>query len=224
MSMMIEILNKKINEMKDLRQREERRDNKVAQNALDLQFKILTERIHQQLIALQYTKENAQFQLSDELIVKLRDLLEEHRGSIKDGLVEKDSINKVDTDFKSVQQDIKKEWSKHYLVLTKPTISTLRVISGIDSAQVGKCLEGIAKGEVWTTNIGEYKAMIKSLADAKILINGMGLDQEIISFLQKMNSGKATVMDLNEDVLNWLRKEALDKRVKLSFIGTAKRY
>lgn len=42
MAMMIDILDKSIKDMKDLRQREERRDNKAAQEALDQRFSVLT--------------------------------------------------------------------------------------------------------------------------------------------------------------------------------------
>ena len=99
----------------------------------------------------------------------------------------------------------------------------MQVISGIDTEKVSKCLEGIAKGASWTTSIGDFKAMNQSLAEAKNLIDELGLDPQIIAFLQKMNNGKATVMDLDENVLRWLRDEALDRRVKLSFVGGSRR-
>jgi len=224
MGMMIDILNKKINEMKALRLREERRDNKAAQDALDLKFKLLTEQIHQLMTALQYANKNMQFQLSESVLKDLKNLLIVHKDTIRSGFAEKDSVNKVKTDLNSIQQSIKKEWSKRYSTLTNSTISTLKVISGIDSEHVAKCLEGIAKGETWTTNIGEFKIMNKSLSDANTLIAELGLDQRIIDFLQKMNNGKATVMDLDEKVLIWLKAESLDKRVRLSFTGSAKKY
>lgn len=66
--------------------------------------------------------------------------------------------------------------------------------------------------------------MNNSLSDANALIAGLGLDQQIIDFLQKMNSGKATVVDLDENVLKWLKTEALDKRVRLSFSSSVKKY
>lgn len=224
MGMMITILNKKIKEMKELRQREERRDNKAAQDALDLKFKLLTEQIHQLMTALQYAKENMQFQLSETVLTDLENLLIANKGAIRSGFTDKDSVSKVETDMKSIQQSIKKEWSKQYGALTNSTISTLKIISGIDSEHVTKCVEGIAKGETWTTNIGDFKTMNNSLSDADALIAGLGLDQPIIDFLQKMNSGKATVVDLDEKVLNWLKTESLDKRVRLSFSSSAKRY
>ena len=170
MGMMIDILDKKIKEMKDLRQREERRDNKVAQDALDSKFKLLTEQIHQLMTALQYAKENMQFQLSETALTDLENLLTTHKGAIRSGFAEKDSISKVETDLKSIQQSIKKEWSKQYSILTNSTISTLKVISGIALERVTKCLEGIAKGENWTTSIDDFKIMNKSLSDANTLI------------------------------------------------------
>lgn len=224
MGMMINILNKKIKEMKDLRQREERRDNKAAQDALDIKFKLLTEQIHQLMTALQYAKENMQFQLSETVLTDLEYLLIANKGAIRSGFTEKDSVSKVETDLKSIQLSIKKEWSKQYAVLTNSTISTLKVISGIDSEHVTKCLEGIAKGETWTTSIGDFKTMNNRLSDANTLIAGLGLDQPIIDFLQKMNSGKATIADLDEKVLNWLKTEALDKSVRLSFSSAVKKY
>lgn len=224
MGMIIDVLSKKIQDMKDLRQREERRDNKAAQDALDLRFKALTTQIHSLMTALQYTKENMQFQLSDTLLSDLENLLTEHKAVIRSGFAEKDAINQVEIDFKNIQQSIKKEWSKQYLTLTNATISTLQVISGIDSERVSKCMEGIAKGSAWTTSIGDFKTMDHSLSEAKTLINGLSLDPQIIAFLQKMNNGKATVMDLDDNVLRWLKEESLDKRVKLSFMGGGKKY
>lgn len=223
MGMMIDVLSRKIKDMKILRQREERRDNKVAQDALDNRFKVLTTQINFLMEALQYTKVNMRFQLSESVLNDLENLLTEHKNVIREGFAEKEAINQSEANYKSVQQSIKKEWSKHYSALTSATISTLQVISGIDSEHVSKCMEGIAKGSTWTTSIGDYKTMEKSLLDAKALINELGLDQQIIAFLQKMNSGKATVTDLDDKVLQWLKTESLERRVKLSFIGLGKK-
>ena len=223
MAMMIDILDKSIKDMEDLRQREERRDNKAAQETLDQRFSVLTNQIHSLMLALQYTKEEMQFQLNDQILMELESLLQESKGIVESGFAEKDPIAQMENAHKTVQQNIKKDWSKHYSSMTNSTKSTLQVISGIDTEKVAKCLEGIAKGASWTTSIENFKAMNQSLAEAKDLIDGLGLDQQIIVFLQKMNNGKATVTDLDENVLRWLRDESLDKRVKLSFVGGSRR-
>ena len=171
MDMIINVLNKKIKDMKDLRQREERRANKDKQDILDFQFKALTKQIHALMATLQYTKENMQFQLSDVLLLELENLLTEHKAAIRSGVAEKDAINQTEIDFKNIQQNIKKEWSKQYSVLTSSTISTLHVISGIDSERVTKCMEGITKGSVWSMNIDNFKTMNYNLSEAQNLID-----------------------------------------------------
>lgn len=219
MSMMINVLNKKIKDMKDLCQREEKRDNKVAQDALDLRFKNLTSQIHSLMMALQYTKVNMQFQLSEVTLYDLEKLLTGLKETVRSGVAEKDAITQSEEEYKVVLQNVRKEWAKQYTVLTNSTVSTLKVIIDIDREGVTKCLEGIDKGSTWSGCSDDLRVMNKSLAEAKILIDRLGLDQQIITFLQKMNDNKATVTDLNNNVIRWLKDEKLDKRVKLSFIG-----
>lgn len=132
MAMMIDVLDKSIKDMKDLRQREERRDNKAAQEALDQRFSVLTSQIHSMMLALQYTKEKMQFQLNDQILIDLESLLQESKGIVKSGFAEKDPIAQVENAHKTVQQNIKKDWTKHYSTMTNSTKSTLQVISSID--------------------------------------------------------------------------------------------
>ena len=179
--------------------------------------------IHSLMTTLQYTKEHMQFQLSEVTISSLENLLNEHKGSIRSGFAEKDLVAQSEADYKIVLQNIKKEWTKQYTVLTKSTVSTLQVIIGIDIERVSKCLDGITKGSIWNGNIDDFKIMEKNIVEAKALIEGLGLDHQIIAFLQKMNTGKATVVDLDDNVIRWLKDEALDKRVKLSFTGNSKK-
>ena len=223
MGMLIDILDKKIKELKDLRQREERRDNKAAQDALDQKYKALTEQIHELMLALKYTKANMSFQLSEAVLDDVNTMLLDQRATVQLGYADKEMVSKVENELKAILISVKKEWAKQYLNLTSATVSTLKVIAGVDTEKVSDCLDGIAKGETWTTNINEFHTMNKSMADANTLISSLGLDEQIISFLQKMNSGKATIADLDDKVMNWLRTEELDKKVKLSFVLTGRK-
>lgn len=217
MGMLIDILGDKINAMKELRLRQERRDNKAAQDAVDHRYRTLSEQINQLITALQFAKIKLAFQLSDEVIKSIETLLMDHKDAVRSGYADKDIVDKEEDELKTLSITIKKEWTKRYKALTDATVSTLKILIDIDSDKVSDCLEGIERGENWTTDISEFEAMIKSIESANVLISGLGLDEQIIAFLQKMNSGKATVVDLDEKVINWLKTEALDKKVKLIF-------
>ena len=219
MGMLIDVLDRKIKELRDLRQREERRDNKEAQDRLDQKYRALTKQIHQLILALQYTKTKMKmsFQLSDVVLNDINTLLLDHKRAVESGYADKDIISKVETDLKLILLNVKKEWSKQYANMTDNTISVLKVIAGVDTEKVSKCLEEIENGKNWTTSINEFQVMNKSLEDANELISSLELDPQIILFLQKINNGKATVVDLDDKIMSWLKTEELDKKVRLSF-------
>ena len=60
--------------------------------------------------------------------------------------------------------------------------------------------------------------MLQGIASAEQLIQKLGLDDEIILFLQNTNAGKATLLDLNDKVLNWIRSEKLENKIRISFV------
>ena len=223
MAMMIKTLGDKIKEMKALRQRIEYLENKAQQDAVDNRFRALTFQIDQTVQAAKLAKGLIDFQLSEASIDRLQQTLNKLRDAVRSGVADKEDVIKAEEDLKELQSIIKKEWSKHYIYTTGTTISTLKVIQGIDSQKVANCLLGISRGEKWTANVSDLKVMSKSLSDANTLIEGLGLDQQIIGFLKKMNSGKATLADVDDKVMDWLRTEALEKRVRISFFTTSQK-
>ena len=60
--------------------------------------------------------------------------------------------------------------------------------------------------------------MMKGIEDASQLIDKLGLDEEIILFLQNTNAGRATLKDLNNKVLTWIRDEKLENKIRISFV------
>ena len=110
------------------------------------------------------------------------------------------------------------KWSKKYSDLTGSTISTLEAIKGIDSENVNACLQKIQTASEWDVGIDRFKNMLQGIASAEQLIQKLGLDDEIILFLQNTNAGKATLLDLNDKVLNWIRSEKLENKIRISFV------
>ena len=217
MNMLINTLDNKIKDMRDLRHNEEQRDSRVAQDAVDQRYSVLTDQLDQFVLALQYTKTNMSFQLNNTVLDDLESLLLAHKGAVQTGYADKDIVLQVEKDLKVIENDVKKEWTKKFTNLTGSTIGTLKVLSDIDEDKVSECLQGIERGENWTASIDELQEMNISLLKANELISRLKLDTEIIDFLQKMNNGKATVIDLNDKVIKWLKDEALENKVKLYF-------
>ena len=137
---------------------------------------------------------------------------------VASGLASPDGIINADNTFKTLQSSMKKEWSKQYADLTSATVSTLEAIRGIDPDNVGRCLQKIQPAENWDLDVERYKTMHNGLNEADYLIMELGLDDEIIAFLQNTNSGRATLQDLNDKVLAWIRDEQLERKIRISFV------
>lgn len=62
--------------------------------------------------------------------------------------------------------------------------------------------------------------MEKGLQEADEIINSLGFGEdgaEILVFLKKVASGKASVHDLTTDILNWLKENNMTSKLAVSF-------
>ena len=217
--MIFDIIDHKIKNMKSLRRLELIKANQAQQLATDAKYRSLVSQVNAFCLALAYARDNLQFSISETIQPDLLSLLESLKCATSTGYADKDSVSKAETDFKSIQAVTKKEWVKHFSNYTSTTINTLKVISGIDAERINGCIAEIKAAESWTIDISILTTWQKAIDSADELINSLNMDQETVLFLTKMTSGKATIADLNENVLNWIKKECLEAKIKLSFLS-----
>lgn len=61
------------------------------------------------------------------------------------------------------------------------------------------------------------KDLVTDVAEAKQIANEFSLNPDIESFLKKVSSQRATVLDLTPDILDWLKEKDLTNRLKIRF-------
>lgn len=215
--MIFDQMKRRIKEMKELRRLETIKANKVQQEATDTKYHGLVIQVKGFIDILQYLQTELGFEVSDSCKAEINTLLGKLQEVIKDGYANKDLVTESEVDLKNILGIIKKDWTKHHTNLTSTTVNTLKIIGGIESDQVEACLSDIKDASAWQMDLAVYKKLKKALDRADSLIEKMSLDQDIIAFLTKMTSGKATFYDLNDKVMDWIKRESLEKRIKLSF-------
>ena len=97
-------------------------------------------------------------------------------------------------------------------------MNTLRVIRGIDETQVDQYIEQIQAAKEWSAGLAAFIGLKVALEQAEALIQRLDMEEETLDFLSKMVSGRATAADLSEGIVAWLRKEGLEKKIRLSFL------
>lgn len=204
--------------IQDLQKKTTIKNNKIMQENTDNKYRLLLKQVNNLVNVVDYLYSDLCVNKNDDILTSLSELLTSLEQIVASGLASQDGVLNADSAFKSVQVNMKKEWGKVYSDLTGGTVSTLEAIRGIDPDNVGACLQKIKPAESWELDVKKYKTMKAGLDDANQLIISLGLDDEIICFLQNTNLGKATLFDLNDKVLAWIRDEKLEKKIRISFV------
>lgn len=217
--MIFDAISRRIKDIKELHRLEDIKKNQDQQKVTDSKFRIIVEQTKLFSNAVHYATEQLGFIVSESLAADIRNMLGQLDAISSEEYAGKEAVSKAESDFKALQSSTKKEWSKHYSAYTATTCNTLRVISGINSETVKDCMANIKAAEIWTTDVSTLTKMKDAMESAATLIQSLNMDQEIVSFLTKMTSGSATIVDLNEKVLGWIKSEGLERKIKLSFLS-----
>lgn len=204
--------------MRALRDKTAIKNNRVMQDNTDTKYRLLLTQVNRFVEVIEYLYTDLSVSINNEILISISELLNVLEQIVVSGLASQEGVANADDTFKILQNSMKKEWSKKYVDLTGSTVSTLEAIRGIDPNNVGSCLQKIQSAENWDLDVKRYQTMKNGLDAADRLIIGLGLDDEIIIFLQSANSGRATLQDLNDKVLAWIRAEQLEPNIRISFV------
>ena len=216
--MIFDDLVKTTKDMQDLQKKNAIQKNKNMQEATDTRYRLLLTEVNRFIATIKYLYTDIKIQKNTGVLASTSELLALLETTVESGLASQDDVSSAESSFKTIQNDMKKEWSKQYSDLTGSTISTLEAITDIDSESVTSCLQKIQPAETWDTDIKIYQTMSTGLSAADQLITSLGLDNGIITFLRNTNAGKATLRDLDDKVLAWIRNEQLESKIRISFV------
>ena len=214
--MMIERLDDYIEKLKKLRKLKEIKQNSDKQENIDKQYRTLVQAVHNLIHLLTYSNNNFHF-TAGEQISALTDLLSKLKRCISTGFAEQDLVFEAQADFNRILGAVKRNWEKHYAILTKSTLGTLQVINKLDPELISSYQAKIQAGSVWPTEESTFIDLNEALSNSEKLIQSLNLDETVTVFLRKMASGHATILDLNTEVLCWIQSNALEGKIKLSF-------
>ena len=217
--MIFDVLDQKMEEMKDLYRREEVRANQEKQAAVDRKYRGLVEEANLFVCSVGFVRDTLEFPVSEELRTDCLTLLDELEAAVSTGYAVQESVKKVKRRYDALHGQMKKAWSAYFRSYTAGTWNTLRVIRSIDEETVDRYIEQIEAAKDWSAGIPAFAGLMATLMYAKKLIQSLEMEEETVEFLTKMTSGKATAADLSEGVVAWLRKEGLEKKIRLSFLA-----
>ena len=112
---------------------------------------------------------------------------------------------------------------KQGLVLTEQEIHSMidGFVKGIipDENKAIYATNKIKKAASWNTTIDNYNYLKQGIAEADKILEDLDLDEdsEILAFLKLVSEGKATILNLTDEILAWIKTENLADKMFINF-------
>lgn len=219
--MLIDTLNECIIDMKTVHEMETASADIKKQATADYNFKQLVLNLKQIVDELDLAVENSAFRPSANIVSALKRFIGSCDKIVQSGAANNSTTQYISSESKKIYTAICQEWTLFFTEYTKNTLSLLSTIKDIliDEKKAIYAVNKIKKASVWNSAIENYNFLKQGMDEADGLLKELGLDENssILAFLKMVSEGNATILDLTEEILCWIKSEGLAEKIKLTF-------
>lgn len=219
--MLIDTLNECIIDMKTVREMETVSADTKKQATADYNFKQLILSLKQMIEEVNLAVENSEFRPSANVVSALRGFLGACDKIVQVGAANNATTQYISLESKKLYAVIGQEWAEYYSKATVNILSLLDTVKGIipDESKAIYAANKIKKAATWNTTIDNYNYLKQGMTEADKILEDLDLDEdsEILAFLKLISEGKATILNLTEEILLWIKSEGLADKIKLTF-------
>ena len=187
----------------------------------DYNFKQLILNLKQMIDEVNLAVENSEFRPSANVISALKSFLGSCDKVVQIGAANNATTQYITSESKKLYAVIGQEWAEYYLKATANILSLLDTVKGIipDENKAIYATNKIKKAASWNTSIDNYNYLKQGIAEADKILDDLDLDEdsEILAFLKLVSEGKATILNLTEEILNWIKTENLADKLYINF-------
>ena len=133
---------------------------------------------------------------------------------------DKDDIYKFSRSFRKLEEDLKMSWTHYVRNKNQDIIGLLERLQNIVSnpQEIKQLIVELKKFEnKWPVNSISLNRYHEHLSSAKKVITDMNASKGVQEFIEKVASNRATLDDLTDEVISWLRKQQLTNKLIIKF-------
>ncbi len=219
--MLIDTLNECIVDMKTVREMETASADTKKQATADYNFKQLVLGLKKTVLEVDLAVKNSDFRPSANVISALKSFLASCDKVIQVGAANEATTQYISTESKKLYAVMGQEWSEYYAKMSSHVISLLDTVKSIlkDENKAVYAVNKIKKAANWNTSIENYNYLKQGLAEADQILEDLDLDEdsEVLAFLKLVSAGNATILDLTDEILEWIKTENLGDKMYINF-------
>ncbi len=156
--------------------------------------------------------------ISSDIRDQTRYALAECKNNLDELSLSEDDVLRLRQCVQIIKQSNSSAWQQNASVFAKAKAGDIDIVGifSSDPAKARTLSHSIKeKGALANVSIDTVKNFVADVKAAKSLVSGLSVNDEIKKFLDKARIGKATILDLNDEVLKWLRDNHLEAKVKI---------
>ena len=219
--MLIDTLNECIVDMKTVREMETASADTKKQATADYNFKQLVLGLKKTVLEVDLAVKNSDFRPSANVISALKSFLASCDKVIQVGAANEATTQYISTESQKLYAVMGQEWSEYYTKMSSHVISLLDTVKSIlkDENKAVYAVNKIKKAANWNTSIDNYNYLKQGLAEADQILEDLDLDEdsEVLAFLKLVSAGNATILDLTDEILKWIKTENLGDKMYINF-------
>ncbi|MSS58438.1 hypothetical protein FYJ51_05920 [Erysipelotrichaceae bacterium Oil+RF-744-GAM-WT-6] len=218
----IKDVTEKINELNRL---ENNKQNEEDQLRTDNSFRDNTEMLYKDYLILKEAKNRLGFELSEDTANIFDKSIQCLDQCITGGKAQEDAVQNTNKIIADLEKRLRKEWTSFYRNKTVNPSRQLDVGKSLLSLEeYSEHRKNIDGGQNWsdlplTDNQGKTKLQkcADSIAYAGSLLNMLKITDGVRQFLIRVSKGEATVSDLDDEVITWIRSEHREDMFGITF-------
>ncbi len=149
------------------------------------------------------------------------EILEDCIEKISNYYLEDHIITQIERDLKTLKDNQKKDWQWIAREYAANVVNSLNIMSSLlNDPDAARELENSIRDlqGKWPIQAADIYLFTEKVTKAKELLDTLPVEDDNISeFIKKLRQEQATIDDLNDDVLSWIRQNSLEDRIKLLF-------
>lgn len=219
--MLINTLNEFIIDMKTVQELETTSVDTKKQALADYNFKQFVINLKQTVSEVKLAVENSDFKPSIHMVDVLKSFIDACDKTVQTGVANNATTTYMNSELKKLYAEIGQEWVDYYTNSTSNILSLLdtvkNILSNEDKAKFA--MNKIKKAATWNKTIDNYNYLNQGIEEANQILNDLDIvgNSDILTFLKLVSGGNATIKDLTDEILVWVKTENLADKMFIKF-------
>lgn len=129
-------------------------------------------------------------------------------------------IDSITKEVNSLEEGLKQRWKTYFEKDTVSLRNAINTVSNIssDRQSVNEVITALSIHKAqWPVNDITLQKFDNNIAKGEKIISDLGLNPKIEEFLSKIVTNTATIFDLDEEILEWIKEKELSEKIGLRF-------